>query len=73
MAKFEVLNKKVSRKEFLATMGFGAMTVMGVSSIVALLNGKHSGSASSGYGSSTYGGGNSTNPAKALSSPAKSS
>ncbi len=52
----------MSRKEFLATLGFGLASIMGFSTLVRLLTGKSSGHHLSdkfgaGYGSSAYGGG----------------
>ncbi len=55
-----LLQKEMSRKEFLATMGFGMASVLGFSTILRLFSGKsvtdhlnrHVGS---GYGSSPYG------------------
>lgn len=56
-----LLSKEMSRKEFLATVGFGLASIMGFSTIVKLLSGKsvggHLGRADRGYGSSAYGGG----------------
>lgn len=54
-----LMQKEMSRKEFLMTVGFGMMSVMGFGTIIKLLSGKgmtlrHS--VSAGYGSSTYGG-----------------
>ena len=51
--------KPMTRKEFLATLGFGAASVLGFSSVIKLLNGKSSflhGGTAAGYGSSVYGG-----------------
>lgn len=52
--------KEVTRKEFLTTVGFGVVSIMGFGSIVKLLTGKSSvlkhGGMSAGYGSSAYGG-----------------
>ena len=58
----QLLELEVSRKEFLATLGFGALLVVGLSTIIKFLTG-HSGTAVSmkpvgrtgGYGSSAYG------------------
>ena len=58
----QLLELEVSRKEFLATLGFGALSVIGLSSIIKFLTG-HSGSTVStkpigrtgGYSSSAYG------------------
>lgn len=55
-----LLRKEMSRKEFLATLGFGAASILGFSTIIKLLSGKsasdHLGHAARGYGSNTYGG-----------------
>ena len=56
-----LVQKEMTRKEFLATMGFGLASVMGFSTIIRLLTGKSveyhlTGHASGGYGSSSYGG-----------------
>lgn len=53
----EILSKEMSRKEFLATVGLGLASVMGFSSIIKMLTGKHQQQSSGfGYGSSAYGG-----------------
>jgi len=57
-----VLQKEMTRKEFLATLGFGVASILGFSNIIRLLTGKSSEShfgqrANLGYGSSPYGGG----------------
>jgi hypothetical protein len=51
-----MLQKEVSRKEFLTMAGFGIASIFGFSSIIKLLtgSGQHR---SSGYGSNNYGGG----------------
>lgn len=54
----------MSRKEFLATMGFGVASVMGISTLLQTVTGKslvpavlqNQSHAQSGYGSSAYGG-----------------
>jgi hypothetical protein len=55
------MQKEMSRKEFLATLGFGMASILGFSSIIHLLTGKsfghHSGSSRVGFGSGAYGGG----------------
>lgn len=55
-----LLRKEMSRKEFLATLGFGLASVMGLSTIIKLLSGKspgnHLGLTDHGYGANTYGG-----------------
>ena len=61
----DVMNKEVTRKEFLATLGFGVASVFGISGVLKFLLGKgtHSQQRSSlGYGGGTYGG-NSRNKA----------
>lgn len=55
----ELLQKEMSRKEFLATLGFGVASVFGLGTILRLLG--HNSSASMGYGSSSYGGNKSLN------------
>lgn len=57
-----LFQKEMTRKEFLATLGFGMASMMGLSSLIKMATGKslsplgkHS---DSGYGSSAYGGGN---------------
>jgi len=54
----DIMNKEMSRKEFLTTVGFGLASVFGLSTIVRFVFGKgqHGRLASSGYGSSAYGG-----------------
>lgn len=57
----ELLAKEISRKEFLATLGFGVASIVGFSTIIHFLTGKSveshlSQRVSSGYGSSPYGG-----------------
>ncbi len=64
-----IMQKEMSRKEFLATLGFGMASIMGFSSIIRLLTGKSIGGhlgrgASSGYGYSSYGGGADSKPLK---------
>jgi hypothetical protein len=57
-----LLQKEMSRKEFLATMGFGLASVMGLSTVLHMLTGKSlSGQLGrhqsfGGYGASSYGG-----------------
>jgi hypothetical protein len=54
-----LLQKEMSRKEFLLTMGLAVGSILGFSQIIHLLTGKtlssHSSRSSSGYGSSPYG------------------
>ena len=55
-----LLNKEMTRKEFMTTLGFMTASVMGLSGIIHLLTGKTAGhhlqQSSLGYGSSAYGG-----------------
>ncbi len=55
-----LMQKEMTRKEFIATLGFGAATVLGLSSVLNMLgHGKKNpfqGNQSLGYGSSAYGG-----------------
>lgn len=50
--------KEMTRKEFLITLGAGAASILGISSVFRLLNGKplFGSEMSTGYGSSPYGG-----------------
>jgi hypothetical protein len=55
-----LLQKEMSRKEFLATLGFGIASILGFSTIIRLLTGKSvdshlNGKAGHGYGVSPYG------------------
>ncbi len=58
----QLLELEVSRKEFLATLGFGVLSLIGLSSIIKFLT-SHNGSTVSmksvsrtrGYGSNSYG------------------
>ncbi len=57
-----LMQKEMSRKEFMMTLGFGLASIMGFSTIVRLLTGKSAdhhlmGRTSNGYGSTPYGGG----------------
>lgn len=53
--------REVTRKEFLTTVGFGLMSIMGLGSIIKLLSGKGQSlqhhNMAAGYGLSAYGGG----------------
>jgi hypothetical protein len=49
-----LMQKEMTRKEFLATMGLAVASIMGFSSVLRLLGGKSHGS-SAGYGSRSYG------------------
>ncbi|MET0779424.1 MAG: hypothetical protein ABWY71_01180 [Candidatus Saccharimonadales bacterium] len=53
-----LMQKEVTRKEFLATLGLGVATVLGFGSIIRFLsgNGQASNHVPAGYGSSVYGG-----------------
>jgi len=54
-----LMQKEVSRKEFLSMSALAIASIFGFGTIIKLLTGKSLGSryASSGYGSSVYGGG----------------
>lgn len=56
-----LLNKEMTRKEFLGTLGFGLASILGFSSIIHFLTGKSAGehaghTVAKGYGTSVYGG-----------------
>jgi hypothetical protein len=53
-----LMQKEMTRKEFLATVGFGAAAVMGMSHLLTLLGKKNpfQQGARLGYGANTYGG-----------------
>lgn len=52
-----IMQKEMTRKEFLATVGFGVATLFGASTLIKLLTGKQVGQQSSmSYGSNVYGG-----------------
>jgi Trp operon repressor len=54
-----LMQKEMSRKEFLATLGFGLATIAGFGSILKFLTGKShpfQKQVGGGYGSSAYGG-----------------
>jgi len=52
----ELLQKEMTRQEFLTTLGFGLASLLGLSSVLKLLNGGLAHNKSShGYGSSNYG------------------
>jgi hypothetical protein len=53
-----LVQKEMTRKEFITTMGFGLASVFGFSTIVHLLSGKSllAHKSQMGYGSSSYGG-----------------
>ncbi len=54
-----LMEKEMSRKEFMATMTLGLGSIMGFSTIIHLLTGKsfnsHIGQSKAGYGSCPYG------------------
>lgn len=53
----EVMNKEMTRKEFLATLGFGIASIMGFSTVLRFLFGRGSQqTANAGYGANAYGG-----------------
>lgn len=56
----DVMNREVTRKEFLTTLGFGVASILGFSGIMKFIFGKGNQQSSTrrplGYGSSTYGG-----------------
>lgn len=55
----QLLERKMTRKEFLATLGLGAVTIFGFSNLINVLGGGNNRKQSSspmGYGSSSYGG-----------------
>ncbi len=54
----DVMGKEVTRKEFLATLGFGLASILGFSGILKFIFGKGSNThrGSMGYGASVYGG-----------------
>ena len=56
-----LMQKEMTRQEFLGTVALGLGSIMGFSTIIRLLTGKsfdrHLGHASGGYGSTAYGGG----------------
>jgi hypothetical protein len=53
----ELLQREMTRKQFLTTLGVGAVAVMGLSSLFKLLGGKnyHALKSGAGYGGSVYG------------------
>jgi len=51
-----LMQKEMTRKEFLTTLGLGVATILGFGSLIKLVTGKSLHSTSSGYGSSAYGG-----------------
>jgi hypothetical protein len=55
----QLLQKEMSRKEFLGTVGFGVASVFGLGTVLKLLG--HKNNSPLGYGSSSYGGSGSLN------------
>ena len=53
-----MMQKEMTRKEFIATLGFGLASIFGLSTIIKLVLGKGHNEhlATSGYGSHAYGG-----------------
>lgn len=57
-----IMQKEMTRKEFLATVGFGVATLFGAGAVIRLLTGKQQAAIgqqqpSLAYGSNVYGGG----------------
>lgn len=52
----ELLNKEMTRKEFLQHVGGAVLVMLGISGLIKALLGTQKPSASYGYGSSAYGG-----------------
>ncbi len=55
----ELMQKEMTRKEFLATVGFGIASILGLSALLKILTGKENPLAQRsdfGYGGGTYGG-----------------
>lgn len=54
----DLMEKEMTRKEFLATLGFGVATIMGFSTLLQLLGKKNPfhQTSSYGYGGGVYGG-----------------
>ena len=55
-----IMHKEMTRKEFLATLGFGLATILGFSTLLRLLTGKDNNpfkQQTIGYGNGAYGGG----------------
>ncbi len=56
----DIMQREMTRKEFIATLGFGVASIMGFSTILHMLTGKSLGAAggrhaSNGYGANPYG------------------
>ena len=61
MSRFdEILSRKMTRKEFLATLGMILIGLLGFPTIMGILSGKGSGKTKTGYGTGAYGGGDTT-------------
>jgi hypothetical protein len=55
----DLMQKEMTRKEFLATLGFGVATALGFSTLIRLVTGNDNNpfkQSSVGYGSGAYGG-----------------
>ncbi len=52
----QIMQKEVSRKEFLALVGAGLVSIFGFSQVLKALLGNKERSQNTGYGTSTYGG-----------------
>lgn len=55
----DMMQKEMTRKEFLATMGFGVATIFGLATLLRLLTGKNDPfqqNSALGYGDGSYGG-----------------
>ena len=50
-----LMQKEMTRKEFLTTVGFGIASIFGFSAVLKMLTGRKQ-EGSNGYGSSAYGG-----------------
>ena len=50
-----LLQKEMTRKEFLATLGLATVSVLGFGSVLRLLDVRHQDSVSKGYGGQAYG------------------
>jgi hypothetical protein len=56
----DIMQKEMTRKEFLATLGFGVATVFGLATLIRLITGKDNNpftqQSTLGYGNGAYGG-----------------
>ena len=50
-----LLNQEMDRKQFLLTIGLAIVSLLGISTIIHLLSGKHPNQNLLGYGSTDYG------------------